>query len=91
MVSSGKDVRLTNLVKSNPNLFGTISSVKFALDDDIDSFLRGYIKTWTFPLNIKSTRKINKEELLKIFEDVNILDYLDYKPSLKLLIVTRKD
>ncbi len=53
------------------------------------NILRGYIKTWTFPLNIKSTRKINKEELLKIFEDVNILDYLDYKPSLKLLTVTR--
>ena len=53
------------------------------------NILRGYIKTWTFPLNIKSTRKINKDELLKIFEDVNILDYLDYKPSLKLLTVTR--
>lgn len=53
------------------------------------NILRGYIKTWTFPLNIKSSRKINKEELLKIFEQFNVLDYLDYKPSSKLLTVTR--
>ena len=53
------------------------------------NILRGYIKTWTFPLNIKSSRKVNKEELLKMFEQFNILDYLDYKPSSKLLIVTR--
>ena len=53
------------------------------------NILRGYIKTWTFPLNIKSSRKVNKEELLKIFDQYNILDYLDYKPSSKLLTVTR--
>ena len=53
------------------------------------NILRGYIKTWTFPLNIKSSRKVNKEELLKVFDQYNILDYLDYKPSSKLLTVTR--
>ncbi len=53
------------------------------------NILRGHIKTWTFPLNIKSSRKINKEELLKMFEPFNMLDYLDYKPSSKLLTVTR--
>jgi len=53
------------------------------------NILRGYIKTWTFPLNIKTSRKVNKEELLKMFEQTNILDYLDYKPSSKLLTVTR--
>lgn len=53
------------------------------------NILRGYIKTWTFPLNIKTTRKVNKEELLNIFERFDILDYLDYKPSSKLLTVTR--
>ena len=44
IVSSGKDVRIAKMVKNNPSLFGTITKVKFALDDDIDSFLRGYIK-----------------------------------------------
>ena len=47
MVSTGKDVRVANLVKANPELFGTVTNVKFALDDDIDSFLRGYIKRET--------------------------------------------
>ena len=47
MVSTGKNVRVANLVKANPELFGTVTSVKFALDDDIDSFLRGYIKRET--------------------------------------------
>lgn len=53
------------------------------------NILRGYIKTWTFPLNIKTSRKINKEELLRLFEKFELLDYLDYKPSSKLLTVTR--
>jgi hypothetical protein len=53
------------------------------------NILRGYIKTWTFPLNIKTSRKINKEEIVKIFSEFEILDYVDYKPSSKLLAVTR--
>lgn len=53
------------------------------------NILRGYIKTWTFPINIKSAKKMNKDEMLKIFKDFEILDYLDYKPSSKLLTVTR--
>ena len=47
IVSSGKDVRIAKMVKNDPSLFGTITKVKFALDDDIDSFLRGYIKRET--------------------------------------------
>ena len=43
IVSSGKDVRIAKIVKNDPSLFGTVTKVKFALDDDIDSFLRGYI------------------------------------------------
>ena len=53
------------------------------------NILRGYIKTWTFPINVKSAKKMNKDEMLKIFKDFEILDYLDYKPSSKLLTVTR--
>ena len=53
------------------------------------NILRGYIKTWSFPLNVKTSRKVNKEELLKIFEKFEILDYLDYKSSSKILTVTR--
>ena len=53
------------------------------------NILRGYIKTWSFHLNVKTSRKVNKDELLKIFEKLEILDYLDYKPSSKMLTVTR--
>ena len=56
------------MVKNNPSLFGTTTSVKFALDDDVDSFLRGYIKRGT-PENerrisdkaIQFIDKLNKE------------------------------
>jgi hypothetical protein len=53
------------------------------------NILRGYIKTWSFPINIKSTKKINKEEMINIFESFQILDFMDYKPSSKILTVTR--
>ena len=53
------------------------------------NILRGYIKTWSFPLNIKTSRKINKDEIAKIFAEFEILDYIDYKPTSKLLTVTR--
>ena len=53
------------------------------------NILRGYIKTWNIPLNIRTSRKINKTELSKIFQNINILDYIDYKPATKLLTITR--
>jgi len=76
MVSSGKDVRLTNLVKSNPNLFGTISSVKFALDDDIDSFLRGYIKRET----PESERRIS-DQIIKFVDKLDKEGRISYEFS----------
>ena len=53
------------------------------------NILRGYIKTWNIPLQINTQAKINKEEILKIFSKLNLLDYIDYNPSSKLLVVTR--
>lgn len=47
MVSSGSGIRLIDYVQSNPNQLGTTQSLKFAVDDDIDSFLRGFIKRET--------------------------------------------
>ena len=44
MVSSGSEERIRKFVQKNPELLGTIQSLRFALDDDIDSFLRGFIK-----------------------------------------------
>ena len=47
IVSSGGEKRLRNLVLDDPRLLGQIIKVDFAVDDDIDSFLRGYIKRET--------------------------------------------
>ena len=53
------------------------------------NILRGYIKTWNLPLNIETSRKINKNTLQEIFSKEKILDYIDYVPSSKILTITR--
>ena len=55
MVSSGSEERIRKFVQKNPELLGTIQSLRFALDDDIDSFLRGFIKRETH----EADRRIN--------------------------------
>lgn len=56
------------------------------------NILRGYIKTWNIPLNIKTESRINNEILTKIIESSprtkNIIDFVDYKPSSKIAKVT---
>ena len=73
IISSGKDVRIAKMVKQNPNLFGTITKVKFALDDDIDSFLRGYIKRET-PEN---ERRVN-DNIIKFIDKLNAEGRISY-------------
>jgi hypothetical protein len=53
------------------------------------NILRGYIKTWNIPLNIKTSEKVNKDFINSIFKTFNILDELDYTPSSKILSITR--
>ena len=53
------------------------------------NILRGYIKTWKIPLNVKTNKKIDKETLQQILIGEKSLDYLDYSPSSKILSVTR--
>ena len=55
----------------------------------IFNILRGYIKTWKFPLQIGSQSKVDKKVLLKLFEGANSLDYMDYNDSSHVLTVTR--
>ncbi|NVK00936.1 MAG: phosphate ABC transporter permease PstA [Oceanospirillaceae bacterium] len=47
MVSSGASIRLIEFVKEHPDLLGTTQTLKFAVDDDIDSFMRGFIQRET--------------------------------------------
>lgn len=56
------------------------------------NILRGYIKTWSLPLNIKTKAKVNEMVIKKLLTGPSIrgvVDYVDYKPSTKMLKVTR--
>ncbi len=53
------------------------------------NMLRGYIKTWTIPVNVRTTAKVNKESLQRLFEreGLNTYDYMEYSGNK--LIITR--
>ena len=57
------------------------------------NILRGYIKTWNIPLQVKTTAKINKDELKKIFSKDrklnNVIDFVNYSATSKMLVVTK--
>jgi hypothetical protein len=55
----------------------------------IFNILRGYIKTWKIPLQITSQAKIDKKVLEQLFASINILDYIDYNDSSRVLTITR--
>ncbi len=61
-----------------PNEFGILFNI-----------LRGYIKTWKIPLNVKTSKKIDKQSLQEILIGEKSLDYIDYSPSSKILTITR--
>ena len=53
------------------------------------NILRGYIKTWNFPLNIKTTKPVSQKTITEMFSGISAMDQIEYKPSLKILTVTR--
>jgi len=53
------------------------------------NILRGYIKTWQFTLNVKTTNKVDATVLQQMLLGEKSLDYLDYSPSSKILTITR--
>ena len=52
------------------------------------NILRGYIKTWEIPLDVRSGQSVGKEKLQEIFTREKVLDYLDYSKD-KVLTITR--
>jgi hypothetical protein len=44
------------------------------------NMLRGYIKTWKLPLVVKTSKKVNRDEILKMFSDENFKthDFVEY-------------
>jgi len=82
MLLSAKNARVILLsgtpVINYPNEFGILFNI-----------LRGYIKTWKIPLNVQTSKKIDRNSLSEILLGEKTLDYLDYSPSSKILTVTR--
>ncbi|MEY3038509.1 MAG: phosphate transporter permease PstA [Pseudomonadota bacterium] len=73
MYSSGSSIRLIEYVQSNPDLLGTHQNIKFAVDDDIDTFLRGFIKRET----PESDRRINDLTISIVdkWQDAGLISY----------------
>ena len=61
-----------------PNEFGILFNI-----------LRGYIKTWSIPLDVKTSKATNRESLQQLFLREKVLDYLDYSPASRILTITR--
>ena len=53
------------------------------------NILRGYIKTWKIPLNVRTNKKIDKISLSEMLMGEKSLDYIDYSSSSKILTITR--
>lgn len=53
------------------------------------NMLRGYIKTYYFPLRIRTTDKINVGSMRKLFSKNKFVDYIDYKASSNMLVITK--
>ncbi len=79
LLSNGSDTRLTAFVRANPSLLNSTQKVKFALDDDADSYFRGFVKKET-PEQQRRLSNIQIEYLDKMDEDGlishEISDYL---------------
>ena len=76
IISSNADVRISKMVLDDPNILGKIISITFAVDDDIDSFLRGYIKRET----PSSERRIN-DTVIKFVDKLSAENRISYKFS----------
>ena len=57
------------------------------------NILRGYIKTFTIPINQKTDNKVDQYRIRRIIDSASILgnsiDFIEYKPSQKLITFTR--
>ena len=79
---SAKDAKIVLLtgtpVINYPNEFGILFNI-----------LRGYIKTWEFPISDTTARAFNRDDLFEMLKGEKSLDYIDYDQNLKYLTITR--
>jgi len=85
MLMSAKNARIVFLsgtpIINYPNEVGIMFNI-----------LRGYIKTYRLPVDVKSGEKINEEKMKELIGKSSIgqvLDYVSYKPSTGVLTVTK--
>ena len=73
LLSNGSDLRLVNFVQKNTDKVNSRQKIKFALDDDADSFFRGYIKKQT----PEKQRRLNDIEInyLEKMNEAGIITY----------------
>lgn len=53
------------------------------------NMLRGYIKTFTFYVDVQTARKINQEAVVNMFSSMVTVDYIEYDVSSKTITITR--
>ena len=85
MLMSAKNARIVFLsgtpIINYPNEVGIMFNI-----------LRGYIKTYRIPVDVKSGEKVNEEKMKSIISKSTVgqvLDYVSYKPSTGVLTVTK--
>ena len=76
IVSAGAEQRLRNTVLANPDVLGTRQSITFAVDDDVDSFLRGYISRET----PQAERRID-DQMIAYIDDLQAQGRISYEFS----------
>ena len=73
LISLGSDERLRDFVRTNPDKMNTRQKLTFALDDDVDSFLRGFITRET----PESDRRISDKAItyIDLLQDKGLISY----------------
>ena len=73
LISLGADERLRDYIRTHPEQLDSEQSLKFALDDDVDSFLRGFISRDT----PESDRRINDKAigLIDQLQEAGLISY----------------
>ena len=73
IISQGAEQRLRNTILDDPSILGTTRAMTFAVDDDVDSFLRGFIKRET----PEKDRRINDKMIgyIDVLNDKGLISF----------------
>ena len=76
LISAGAEQRLRNAVLDDPSILDTTQRMKFAVDDDVDSFLRGFIKRET----PEKDRRIN-DKMIGYVDELQVKGLISFEFS----------